>query len=804
MLEFFKNIFRKLKSSMNQEKYLKRYGDLINVFRRVTPLEINDLSTIEGILKDLIIDPTTLNNLERKMKILREALRNKKKIDSGRLQLDTVDYNRDVTYCINGTIVYGEVESEQETKYFSKDNVQILNSRPLKPKVCDFECAKNECKLCLERRLRMEISRNFELEQQATKKRKISSRVVKDLNEQLGLPSTFGRFVADEKFNLEDLEENEKREFVNWKSEQKGKTDLARKTLNLEVPIRVESNENPFGNENKLSTEMNGNLFSSESKLSSAINGNPFGSESKFSTEMNGNKSNSGMNGNLFGSENKLVTEMIGNPFGNENKLSSEMISDKFNSGINDNKLNSTIIRNPFGMATSVQNNETLLNEPSNIFGQEIKKPNNSFSSDPSNSLFSNLSKTPLNPEIKKNPEEQKDVDANLPVASLFTTKSDPSAFQSKPLALPFTLELDKSKVESNANIFNKPVESKNEKSSVFPTESKAFTSDLKIPALSNPFGQKPSLFTVPVAGENKDKSLSNLSNPFAKKENSSGLLDKQETLSNTFASNPINSVFTGSEPAKAQFNSFSNSEAIKAPSGNIQATNFEPAKNPFGSSAFSSSDMIKNPFAKSVPVEGSQNPFATPVPIEGSQNPFAKSEPAKNPFGSSFDLKQDLTKTAFPSNPFSGSSKFNFSESANSLPSFTPSVFNQSGTSNSAFNQPGTSNSGFSQSGTSNSVFNQSGTSNSGFNFGQPNSNPFAPPSSNPFSSTPCQNPFSPTSTAGQPQSQTGFQFIPNNFSNQNVFQTQNTADEAQNSIFNSNDDSSDPTRKRKAFRRK
>ena len=240
MLEFFKNIFKKLKYSINQEKYIKRYGDLINVFRRVTPLGYSDIEVIHTILQDLVKDRA---NLDLKMKIFKKALLNKKEKTRSSQKIEKASVNRDndVTYCINGVIVYGDVGSEEENQYFSKDNVQALNSLPFKPKVCDFDCLKNGCKFCLERRLRNEISRKIEFEQQITKKRRVSSKVVKDLNEQLGLPNVFARYVADEKFKVEDLDEETRSEFLNWKNEQKNRTEQAKKTLNLKNQIYTPS-----------------------------------------------------------------------------------------------------------------------------------------------------------------------------------------------------------------------------------------------------------------------------------------------------------------------------------------------------------------------------------------------------------------------------------------------------------------------------------------------------------------------------------------------------------------------------------
>lgn len=243
MLEFFRNIFKRLRSTIGQERYDYEYGRIINMLRRVTPLELADVEDIHAALRECVSSPELL---DRKMGILKEALRNKPLIQNLNLSAKDmaaqipgrhINNDRDVSYYINGKVVHGEVQSEEENLYFSKEHVESLNSIPLRPKKCDLDCVMNECKSCMEKRLRAEISRSLEAENrrplgEKTKRRKKLSSVVTDLNEQLGVPKIFGITVADDCFDVEELDSSEREEFSRWKRNLEANARTAR-GLNL-------------------------------------------------------------------------------------------------------------------------------------------------------------------------------------------------------------------------------------------------------------------------------------------------------------------------------------------------------------------------------------------------------------------------------------------------------------------------------------------------------------------------------------------------------------------------------------------
>lgn len=244
MLEFFRNIFKKLKSAINQERYTQEYGRIINILRRVTPLELSDVEKIHTILQECVSNRALL---DRRMETVKEALRNKTLIRKrsltaqdrlGQISKRRIDNGRDVSYYIDGKIIHGEVRSEEEDLYFSKEHVESLNCVPLKPKKCDFDCVVNECKSCMEKRLRAELSRKMEAEDERlfgerTKKRKKSCNVVTDLNEQFGIPRIFGASVADECFDIEELDSHEREEFIKWRESQKACAMAVRGSLDL-------------------------------------------------------------------------------------------------------------------------------------------------------------------------------------------------------------------------------------------------------------------------------------------------------------------------------------------------------------------------------------------------------------------------------------------------------------------------------------------------------------------------------------------------------------------------------------------
>lgn len=235
---FFKDLYRKMRGAIKGDRYEKQYQGLVNIFRTTSPLTPSDLTNIENILHTLVVNKETLH---MKFSYVREALRLRRSGGSSNRNLKsrygmfiTDEYNklvrrkinpdRDVSYYVNGNVVYGEVQSSEEEDYFNRNNIKTLNSAPLPKKQCDLDCVTNECRVCLERRIRKELVHNMELERSLKEQERIKRRknadersIITDINEQLGCPLIIGRAFADDRFSLDDLESEEKEEFLQWR-----------------------------------------------------------------------------------------------------------------------------------------------------------------------------------------------------------------------------------------------------------------------------------------------------------------------------------------------------------------------------------------------------------------------------------------------------------------------------------------------------------------------------------------------------------------------------------------------------------
>lgn len=239
MISFFKGLLNKLKYAAGQHHYENTYDTLISKFRRVTPLSQEDVTEIGMLLQELSENPAYTKEKYAEFEELfiskteeeRRKLRQLSSTSPERISVipneKTPKYfpfkkENDVSYYVNGQIIYGDVNSSEEEEYFNQRNVDVLNREPLRKKKCDIECVVNECQKCIEVRLRKELTKRIHLDSQraeSSKRRKVlpSTGVVNRLNEQLGCPILIGRAVADDRFSVDDLTEPEKEKFLKWK-----------------------------------------------------------------------------------------------------------------------------------------------------------------------------------------------------------------------------------------------------------------------------------------------------------------------------------------------------------------------------------------------------------------------------------------------------------------------------------------------------------------------------------------------------------------------------------------------------------
>ncbi|KAI5170338.1 hypothetical protein PAEPH01_1348 [Pancytospora epiphaga] len=263
MMNFFKSLYRRLYGVVNPNRLQKEYEELINIFRTAVPLDIADLDAIENAMSCLVKNRVAL---AERFHLLRLALKQRKQLGSDiksrysvfianehdRLAKRKIDKDRDVSYGVNGNIIYGDVDSNEEEEYFTGENIKALNSEPFREKYCDFDCESAKCKSCIEVRLRREILQKLQLEEELkreerVKKRRMENdrRVVTALNEKLGCPLIIARSLTDDTFTLDELESEDREEFLRWKENNR---QLAKK-INVDIFKSNETQDGVFADE---------------------------------------------------------------------------------------------------------------------------------------------------------------------------------------------------------------------------------------------------------------------------------------------------------------------------------------------------------------------------------------------------------------------------------------------------------------------------------------------------------------------------------------------------------------------------
>jgi len=674
MLDFFKSIFNKLISSISTEKYTQGYQTIINMLRRVTPLQMEDLEVIRSILEGSVGNKEFLN---KKFEILKEAIRNKDLIrsnarldgnnshlkqmkDERKIIKRAIDYEKDVSFCINGNIVYGDVASDEENGYFSKEHIECLNKIPLKAKKCDFDCIVNECKSCMERRLRAEISKKLELENEfrlneKIKKRKYSSEVVGDLNEKFGVSKTFGRFVADENFNEEDLDSEEREKFVQWRQKQKENAQIVKSMINLKQEYenlkRAELNAFPeqIGSE----TKMNGNGIVSafdETNFKNTVpleqnfdyfTKNPFSDLDTKGPEVKSSIPQINMDKQHIGPD---VGEIISNhsvaiPQKSEDQETKELASNPFNTSPKEDndRFKPTSIFSPV---------DSLPQKDGNVFKpMQLKSVASPFSAQNTiTNPFSDLSKK-KDDEIKLSSEmnlfnpsvlnDKEQVQSAEPKKSFLSQTSDniknPFAFaahDNKTLFNPFQTDRQSSEaknpfaIEPPSNLESSLV--KPELNTDSSANAKAFGSLNSGSFISNPFSLQ-----FKETGQDKNLSLDNAKNPF-------------NTLS---PPNMQNSATPGPSLISPKIDNKSDTE-------NPFSSMASAANKPFSASMPAQNTLFFGTQQQNAPSDSGLNPFSS---LSNKITPFSNANPAesllKNPFSANNIFQSDPNQTDFLSN---------------------------------------------------------------------------------------------------------------------------------------------------------
>lgn len=319
MIGFFKGLLTKLARSTGNDPYYEPYISLINKFRRVTPLSSSDLEEIGLIFYTLCHDQqyamTKFNNIlqafNNKLENERKRLFEPKNDEfTSLLTQQPNKKDNDVSFYVNGKIIYGEVDSDEEERYFNKNNIEILNREPLKPKKCDLDCVVNECKACIEARLRREITNRIIMENKTneTKRRKVlgSTPVVSRLNEQLGCPILVGRAIADERFTVDDLNDTERDEFIRWKERVKKQRELIANNILTKDEVKGIQNMN-----NNTANNMNTSMFN-EFKIQETVKEMQ---NDKQDSLMNKKIESINENTKIINETNTITEQPVSNPF---------------------------------------------------------------------------------------------------------------------------------------------------------------------------------------------------------------------------------------------------------------------------------------------------------------------------------------------------------------------------------------------------------------------------------------------------------------------------------------------------------
>lgn len=262
MINYFKNLYRRIRATLTSEEFEENRTNLVNKLRTVVPLSCTDLEEIGRLLEKIARNKESARS---RMNILIEAVRRRStrpvsvpvQIEGNKKQPRQIDSTRDVSYWVNGEIFYGDVRESEELEYFTEENIRKLNSQ--RPK---YNGARNRRRVSsrviamppktnsIEPKINEEAPTNFEGKRKADeyeaesllKRKKPSQRkfksVITDLNVELGMPRTFGMFIGDEDFTLDQLPEEEQANFLKWQEEQEGRLKLARKTLDLTKPYQ--------------------------------------------------------------------------------------------------------------------------------------------------------------------------------------------------------------------------------------------------------------------------------------------------------------------------------------------------------------------------------------------------------------------------------------------------------------------------------------------------------------------------------------------------------------------------------------
>lgn len=268
MFNYFSGFYRKLKRTVHRDSIRKAYGELLTLIRRIEPLSKEDIEKIQSLMYVIHGEQTLVR---RKFRAFKDAVEYKKLLKENKI------IKNDVSYAVGNKIVEGEIKGCEEEAYimsiapaikYQEQMANINNSNSNESKAEKKACHGKHCEECYKKQIKKELQREMELEARAKteeRKRRIKKAKVRNLNkfsiynERLGLPRVVGMAMADEYFDVEELDSEDREAYNAWigkKNKLKNKNNIEKKKVKSLVEESNKSLANPFLSMAKEETSM--------------------------------------------------------------------------------------------------------------------------------------------------------------------------------------------------------------------------------------------------------------------------------------------------------------------------------------------------------------------------------------------------------------------------------------------------------------------------------------------------------------------------------------------------------------------
>ncbi|OQS55413.1 hypothetical protein EHP00_654 [Ecytonucleospora hepatopenaei] len=256
MFNYLNGFYRKIKNTLFKDKIRKSYTELLAILRRTTPLTHADIYKIQTIMFELHGEPALVR---RKFRALKDAIEYKK------LMKDKAIFENDVSYGVNGSIVKGHINSEEEEEYIkniapaiklseneNNNELEVVEENTIHNLPENIRKCEKHCLDCYKAQVRNEIKQEIEMENRAKteeKRRRVRRAKIRNMNrfnpynERLGLPRVLGMSIADEYFNVNDLDSEDKEAYDAWVNIKRIKTENTTKKQNEILENKIEEKE---------------------------------------------------------------------------------------------------------------------------------------------------------------------------------------------------------------------------------------------------------------------------------------------------------------------------------------------------------------------------------------------------------------------------------------------------------------------------------------------------------------------------------------------------------------------------------